>query len=107
MLALSIIDGFVINAGPVSITDNNQDSKVRYFPNPSDGQINFVADGLTSGPLVLEVIDIGGRTVLTQNYITTGAQFNSQIDLTGLSKGMYFVKLKSGNDTRVDRIVFN
>ena len=99
------LDGFTFTASTINSIDDLEVTKVSYSPNPSDGNISFVADGLTGDELELEMIDMYGRIVLTRNYSTTGAQFKGQLDLLGMAKGMYIIKLKSGNESRVDRIV--
>jgi hypothetical protein len=99
------IDGFTFTASTINSVEDLEVTKVTYHPNPSDGNISFEADGLTGDELELEMIDMYGRIVLTRKYSTTGAQFKGQLDLSGMAKGMYIIKLKSGDESRVDRIV--
>lgn len=101
------IDGFSIETDIISSLEDIHATQVSYHPNPSNGRIHFIANGLTSKELDIEVIDMYGRIVFTKNYTANGAQFESQLDLSSMSKGMYVIRLKSGNTSRADRILLN
>lgn len=68
------------------------------YPNPTTGIVNINASGLTQGAYKLELHDLTGKLVYTidrnANELT-----NTSIDLSDLTKGMYFLSV-TGKDRR-------
>ena len=80
-------------SGGVGINDGNIDP--RYFstyPNPSNGIFQLTVDNMQSAKGELEIYNLFGEKVYTASNI----QPPMQIDLSTLSKGIYFVKVNSG-----------
>jgi hypothetical protein len=101
------IDGFKITTSGIGIEDFGHGTQVTYYPNPSDGHINFIAAGLTAKQIEFKIVDVFGRVVFSQNFNTSATEYKNQIDISSLAKGIYFIQLKSGNESRVDRIILN
>ncbi len=84
-------------------------TKVSVYPNPtngSDATITFEIEGeISSGSI--ELYDLSGRRVYTQNVeVTTGFnQFN--INTTGLPVGIYMIHATAGNQVRVGKVVIS
>lgn len=74
-------------------------NEVTISPNPFENQLQIQSD-LTLDHLV--VFDINGRKVLQQNL---HQQNNLNLDFAQLTPGMYFIQLKSGSNTTVQRII--
>jgi len=81
-----------IETFPESVPDRLNENDIRLYPNPNNGLFTIA---LPAGAEVeVIVMDISGRPVFTQQMPS------GKIDLTGLQKGLYLVKLKdiaSGN----------
>lgn len=71
---------------------------LQYYPNPVTNVINLVAQQNLSS---ISVYNVMGQSVLNKQLNTT----NSQIDMTSLSAGYYFVKVASGNETATIKVV--
>ncbi len=56
-------------------------------------------------PLNLDVIGLDGRIVLTRSIAFAGGQALTSIDASGLSAGVYFVRISDGAAQQVERIV--
>ncbi len=82
----------------VSLTDIYQLDKSSYavYPNPTNGQVNI--SGLNS--FEVKVFNALGQKVYSGNY-----NGNSSISLERLPKGIYYLNLKSNNQTTTQRIV--
>ncbi|MEM9022722.1 MAG: T9SS type A sorting domain-containing protein, partial [Bacteroidota bacterium] len=86
--SLQLIDG------TTGITEPGQAGSVRIFPNPTDGQftLEITREGVP-GNQILEVRNAIGQLVHTERWNSVPGTSIRTIDLTGQSKGMYFVRL--------------
>lgn len=71
--------------------------EVAVYPNPTDGELNV----RTNGRFDLNVYSISGSLVLAQEALNGEAR----IDLSGLSKGVYVVEVKTAEGTAVNKVV--
>ena len=78
----------------------NSISKVKIYPNPSNTIWNI---SHTTTIDSVELIDVTGKII--QNYNPNATQF--ELDGSSLSIGVYFVKIKSGLDFTVQKIIRN
>jgi hypothetical protein len=81
-------------SNPTSLTKQSNSIKTLIQPNPSKG--NIVVSSNTEDFFSIEVIDISGRIVSSQNSILNLA--GTKVELNELNNGIYFVRLtnKSG-----------
>ncbi|AWM14703.1 leucyl aminopeptidase [Flavobacterium sediminis] len=77
--------------------------KVSFFPNPVKDYLNINFGTLTNKKSNLKIIDSNGRIVLEQNFENPKVVEN--ICITDLSKGMYLVKLGSGDQFIQKKII--
>ncbi|WP_163517025.1 T9SS type A sorting domain-containing protein [Gelidibacter japonicus] len=77
---------------------NNVFAKV--YPNPTNSSWNFVSNESNKISSV-QIIDILGKIVITENLFTNKAVVESH----SLSKGIYFAKLKSGDSVQTFKII--
>jgi len=103
----SAIDSIeVLLQGPcVGINELFDNVVVRYYPNPTDGLVNLEILGLEGEDLEISVMNLFGQTILNSKVDNLGTQFNRQLDLSSESQGIYFVRLTSNGQSKVDRIV--
>lgn len=72
-------------------------SRVMIYPNPSQGQFNYVI-GLTDRTDVnIEVFDLQGRLVASKQLVGVNGNVNGQMNLHHLSQGMYQVRVRQAN----------
>ncbi len=72
------------------------------YPNPTDGA--FTINSGFESSATLEIMDIIGNQTLMTFKINYGA---NHIDVSKLSKGVYLVKFKIGNDYHIERLIIN
>lgn len=90
--------------GLKKISQNNPVG-LNVWPNPFNDRLNFKADHLDAGSVTtVKVNDVLGKTLLSLNY-QNKSELNESIDLSQLSKGIYFVSLSNNNRSAVYRIV--
>lgn len=69
-----------------------KDLRFNYYPNPAKDDITIEAFGCEAQIESLEIIDMWGRLVRTAE-----AKKNSKVDLTGLSQGVYVIRVLLSN----------
>jgi len=86
----------------VGINGTNDNHIVTIYPNPANNMINLYLNN-TQTDAVAEIYNTSGQ--LVKNYqLLTG---NNVIDLTTLTKGVYFVTVKGNNLLTTEKIVVN
>jgi hypothetical protein len=78
---------------------------VSIYPNPTTGIFNVSISSINSNQLSIIASDVQGRVVYSISDKNVGNTYNKQIDLRGLSKGIYLLKLNNGTQTKVQKIV--
>jgi len=110
------IDNFYISC-ILNLTDNNNDVKVReqsglnnslqkasIFPNPATQFINIETELDESQNVVIELISIAGQKVLRQTMKRDQGFMNTQLDVSDISRGVYYIILSSDTELRTQKI---
>jgi hypothetical protein len=83
------------------VTEAPKNEELLLYPNPSNGSFNMAFDLNEGGKLILEVYDMNGKMVYTQNETgTPGTNFmnvNLNTSSHRLTPGIYFYRLNSGS----------
>ena len=95
----ALIDNFVVN-GTLSNDDLSIDSSLRVYPNPSDAIFNLQWDG--NSDFDYQVYDVSGKLIKSRTG-NTGAMH--ELDLSGVSKGMYFLNITSGDQSFTEKLL--
>lgn len=82
--------------------DFDFESSFSLYPNPNNGQ--FTIKFNNAKDVKLEVYDVRGRSVLSQEYNVSG-QFNETINLGNVQSGMYLLKVNNGGKTITKKVV--
>ncbi|MFC4738545.1 M4 family metallopeptidase [Flavobacterium ponti] len=94
------IDDFVING--VLANENFELNDVSVYPNPSNGIYNISLGKVN--PDLIEVYDLTGKIILSKKEIIP-SNFETIIDLSSASQGVYFVKIVEDDQQVVKRII--
>ncbi|MBP6039037.1 MAG: T9SS type A sorting domain-containing protein [Flavobacterium sp.] len=94
------VDDFVIS-GTLS-SENFELNNVFIYPNPSKGMFNISLGNLQ--PTGIEVYDLTGKKVYEKKEVTI-SNFETKIDLSNVTQGIYFVKIIDNNQSTVKRII--
>jgi hypothetical protein len=74
---------------------------ILFFPSPTKETLNI--SGITTGTKIqVSMISSGGITLFTSILNADG-----QIDVSGLSTGIYYLKLEDGSSVRYEKVVIN
>lgn len=87
----------------VGINESNQNSDFSIYPNPMEGFCTMSFSAKNRGYTSIEIIDINGKTIFqNQTYLQKG---NHSFNISGISKGMYFIQIKSENYSYSKRFI--
>lgn len=76
----------------------SQEPEFEVYPNPTDGELNLVADGIT----MVEVYNMNGVCVYAQAFAQAGAQ---TINVSPLPAGMYTVRVTTNLGVKTEKVV--
>ncbi|MCS3800449.1 T9SS type A sorting domain-containing protein [Niastella sp. OAS944] len=80
-------------------------ANMQVSPNPTSGNLQVqLPDGL-KGIINLQVFDLNGRIVKTQNLSSDGNALSTSIDVNGLPNGLYILKAQSGSTSLTSRFI--
>ena len=74
------------------------------YPNPSNGEIVLDINGDSEG-FALTVVDVNGKLVYSERIASVNSNLRKAIDLSTLSKGMYFLKLEDGTESIARKLI--
>ena len=83
--------------GVTALTNDN--SRMRMFPNPSNGQFTLQIAGAENKDAVVKIVDVTGRKIADAKQ--------KQIDISNLPQGLYLLKVTDGELQFVKRFVKN
>ena len=90
----------------VAVTSDNADM-LQIWPNPvRDGQVNLLLSNLVDAEqrISVDVIDLFGKRVHSQQFNNSGDVFNTVLELDGLASGVYVVNLTVNDRILTERI---
>ncbi|MFZ4522555.1 MAG: putative Ig domain-containing protein [Bacteroidales bacterium] len=88
---------------PVFIEQTNmQNNGVRIFPNPTTGYLNIFLEALVEKPAMVEIRDPEGKVILKEPF-----ENKMGVDLTGKPGGIYILKLLTGHEVFIRKVVLN
>ena len=100
-------NGCITEAGPFIVDNLNSivpkefNTKIKLYPNPTDGIVTFEFTDPLSQTANISVFDITGKVWLVDFIVTTDK--SDSIDLTQFSKGVYWVKIVSNNQLGLEK----
>ena len=101
---LEIDDILVTGSNTVGIQEQDPSVNFTLFPNPASDKIFLNLNVLQNTSCELSVYDISGRIVASQNFGTlTNSIQSREIDLTGMSAGMYQAKITTPSGTTIKK----
>lgn len=91
---------------PATVNDPGLIHNVGIFPNPTTGKfvLQFMGTNAVNDVHVI-ITNVTGQKITEQTYKHNGGQFTQELDLTGQSKGVYFVEINAGSEKVNRKIV--
>lgn len=95
-----------ITIGPNISSVNDIDGGIGFdiFPNPNNGQFTLDIAASNSAEALVEIVDVQGRLVYTNELGSISGNVAKEISLDNIEAGIYFVRLTIGEETQVKRV---
>jgi hypothetical protein len=90
--------------GTVGINEFNSNSIATVYPNPATNNLSISLNKSVSGNVEVSIVDLAGRTVSQQSF---NASEKLELNISGLAKGTYMVRVLTENAQSVQRVVKN
>jgi len=76
------------------------------YPNPStDGILTISINNANSGELLISIVDIQGKEVFKTLDNNMPADYNKQINIASLAKGIYYIKLSTDAIVKIQKLI--
>jgi hypothetical protein len=86
--------------------DNLSNNSVSIYPNPSTtGNFNISLTTNTENKIAVNVFDVLGKVVYSSTFISKVGSNNINVSLKDNYKGMYFVKLETGDNSITKKLI--
>lgn len=90
---------------PTLSAENPVENDLRFYPNPTLGEVNVQFDKSYSGQVVLSVFDISGKVHLVKNISAPTSGSLVSVDLSALQSGIYILHLSGESLLKVQTII--
>jgi len=96
---VTIPNGRIGNENPNSMTEFS------VYPNPTRGELNVSFTNEEVGQATLQIVDVTGRIVFTQQISVQSGDNRYNFGLNGISAGIYQLRVQSGDQRRVTKLI--
>jgi hypothetical protein len=83
----------------VGIDEISSISNLSVAPNPAVNSINVEFTSTDNTPIVISIVDVLGKTVVTENLGSVSGMYSKSFNISDLESGMYILEMKKGNAT--------
>jgi hypothetical protein len=87
------------------INNANNSEGIEVYPNPTADVLFVKAGKEINASVQVSFTDVAGRLVQQNSFNNLSAGQNQSINIAGLAKGVYFVKIKTAQSENIQRIV--
>jgi hypothetical protein len=89
----------------VSVSDSELPIEMTLYPNPVVDKVQIELALLAGAVVHVRLVDIHGREVLVESFDGEEGTNRYEVDSSSLSSGAYFMEVKVGNATKVQKVV--
>lgn len=83
-----------------------EDGSLTILPNPNNGQFTFYFAVATPTDIVVDVVNSLGQSVFSETVRAFEGTYRKEMDLTSMSNGVYYVKVKRNGETSTHKVVY-
>jgi subtilisin-like proprotein convertase family protein len=87
------------------ISEASAENSVSVYPNPTSGMFTLVYDNASFTEIRINIVDLQGKLVYSSLDQNNSVQFNKQIALDGIAKGIYYIKLETGSSVTMKKLI--
>lgn len=98
-------DAWSFIVGIDGINDLLSAHNVSIYPNPATSDLNIEVNSTKNSVVEVDLLNLLGQTVLMEQFRMNQGMNTSTMNISNLENGLYIVRLKSGGDTFMKKIV--
>ena len=98
-------EDYLVNITSMSGIDENTISGIIIYPNPTTGVFNIATGNANFTELTISVFDIQGKEVFNTIEKNNSSEFNKQINLEGLTNGIYYIRINTGAGVKTQKLI--
>ena len=99
---------FVVNVQGISIYEQTLlGATVKIYPNPTKSIVNVELEGDVNKDFSVELLNILGQPIQSKSISSTQGNADVSFDLSSLPKGVYMIRIQSGNAVVTKRVQRN
>ncbi len=99
------IDNINYHESTIGLQEVGSEMQFSVFPNPGTGLFILTVTATNNKTVVYKIHDVKGALVKEQSLSLDAGLNNYYIDLAGQDKGVYFLEINDGNNTRTVKLV--
>jgi hypothetical protein len=100
------VDDIALNVCPfIGFAENTLDRNVQVMPVPSRDYVNITFRDFNASDVKIEVTDMVGKIVLNKTIQNVFDDQTETLNVTSWNQGVYMIKITSGNNSIVRKIV--
>ncbi len=92
---------------PPGIEDFLNDNNISLYPNPANDKLNIEINIPGQPEIEVSLSDLLGREIINQRFILDQKSNLKTLDLNGISKGLYILKIHSGSASFSKKIIID
>jgi len=101
----TVTDEIVVTVDPCTgIGENMRDMRLDLHPNPATNHLNIRLSG-KAGNVSYVLLNYQGQVVYSSGNFAVEGRYDARIDLGAFAKGIYYLRLNSGDATSVRKVV--
>ncbi|MGE5520164.1 MAG: T9SS type A sorting domain-containing protein [Candidatus Dadabacteria bacterium] len=89
----------------VTVDLMNSAFSVTFTPNPVRDNATLNVNGAKSGKMIIEIIDLSGRTLMQLNKTVNGGVIQLPIEVNSLAPGSYMLRITNANNRHVQQFI--
>ena len=98
-------EDYLVNIALISGISENTIGDIYLYPNPTTGFFNITTNNAKFKEVMISVFDIQGKEVYSVSDKNSSPNYNKQINLEGLAKGLYYIKLNTDAGVKIQKLI--
>ncbi len=87
------------------IAENVFSQDVTLYPNPTSGIFSIAISNNNFNELLIRIVDLQGKEVYHELDKNITAKYNKLINVNGLARGIYYIKLSTDADVKIQKLI--
>ena len=101
------IDNIRVQSSTLSVAENTLEKAISMYPNPASSNVDVVINTTVGNTYEIELLNSIGQTVSKIKETRFNATAKQRLDVSQYGTGLYFVKIKVGNQMVTKKLIVN